>query len=66
MINAEKERLSVAIFHGPNMDGEFGPAASLVTPQTPALFQRVGVKDYYQKFFTNKLDQKSNVDLWRV
>ncbi|XP_052203169.1 protein SRG1-like [Diospyros lotus] len=66
VINAEKERLSIATFHGPNVDGEFGPAASLVTPQTPALFQRVCVKDYYQKFLTNKLDEKSNIDRWRI
>ncbi|KAK4857882.1 hypothetical protein QYF36_007613 [Acer negundo] len=45
-INSLKERLSVATFCSPKLDGDIGPAPSLVTLETPALLRRIGVVDY--------------------
>ncbi|KAI3456078.1 hypothetical protein Pfo_012741 [Paulownia fortunei] len=41
-VNSEKERLSIATFLSPKLDGELGPAPSLFTPETPAKFKRIG------------------------
>ncbi len=35
-VNSEKERLSIAAFYSPKLDGEMGPAPSLVTVERPA------------------------------
>ncbi|KAK4438862.1 putative 2-oxoglutarate/Fe(II)-dependent dioxygenase [Sesamum alatum] len=45
-VNSTKERLSIATFLSPSMDGEVGPTASLVTPQTPAKFKTIKVTEY--------------------
>ncbi|KAL5841305.1 hypothetical protein ACOSQ3_011908 [Xanthoceras sorbifolium] len=43
-VNSSKERISVATFCSPSLDGEIGPPPSLVTPETPAaMFRRIGV-----------------------
>ncbi|KAE8726238.1 putative Senescence-related protein 1 [Hibiscus syriacus] len=34
-VNSVKERISVAAFYSPKLDGEMGPAPSLISPQTP-------------------------------
>ncbi|KAJ6423531.1 hypothetical protein OIU84_024487 [Salix udensis] len=39
-VNSEKERLSIATFLSPNYDSVIGPASSLVTEQTPAMFKK--------------------------
>ncbi|KAL0328938.1 UNVERIFIED_CONTAM: protein SRG1 [Sesamum calycinum] len=44
--NSTKERLSIATFLSPNDHAHLGPAASLVTPQTPAKFKTIGVAEY--------------------
>ncbi|GFS30733.1 2-oxoglutarate (2OG) and Fe(II)-dependent oxygenase superfamily protein [Actinidia rufa] len=51
VVNSEKERFSIATFHSSNLDGDVGPAPSLITPETPALFKSVGVADYYRSFW---------------
>ncbi|GAB4855155.1 hypothetical protein Ancab_039750 [Ancistrocladus abbreviatus] len=66
VVNAEKERMSLATFHSPKLDGEMGPAPSLVTPQTPALFKRIIVADYFKEYFARKLDGKSYLECMRI
>ncbi|PQQ18713.1 protein SRG1-like [Prunus yedoensis var. nudiflora] len=61
-VNSVKERLSIATFHNPGPDGEIGPASSLVTEQTPAVYKRVGVQDYVKALFERKLQGKSFLD----
>ncbi|KAJ7978980.1 2-oxoglutarate (2OG) and Fe(II)-dependent oxygenase superfamily protein [Quillaja saponaria] len=65
-INSEKERLSVATFYSPKVDGNIGPASSLITPETPALFKRIGVADYLKGLFSRELRGKSYVDVLRI
>lgn len=66
VVNSEKERLSIATFHSPNMDGMLRPSPNLVTPETPALFKEVAVADYYRRFLSNKLQEKTNLDYLRI
>lgn len=66
VVNSEKERLSIATFHSPNIDGVLGPAPSLITTETPALFKSLGVAEYYKRFLGRKLHEKSNLDDLRI
>ncbi|XP_039057863.1 protein SRG1-like [Hibiscus syriacus] len=65
-VNSVKERISVAAFYSPKLDGEMGPAPSLISPQTPPLFKRTGVADYFKGYFSRELHGKSYVDVLRV
>ncbi|XP_060191255.1 oxoglutarate-dependent flavonoid 7-O-demethylase 1-like [Lycium barbarum] len=66
MVNEDKERISIATFLSPNMDGDLGPAPSLLTPQSPAQFRRIEVADYFKGYFSSELDGKSYVDAIRI
>ncbi|XVF25548.1 hypothetical protein REPUB_Repub13aG0221500 [Reevesia pubescens] len=50
----------------PKLDGDLGPAPSLITPETPALFRRIGVADYFKGYYSRELRQKSYIDVFRV
>ncbi|KAK9079886.1 hypothetical protein SSX86_001559 [Deinandra increscens subsp. villosa] len=62
VVNAEKERISIATFINPNLGVELGPARSLVTPESPAKFTRIACADFLQNYMSKKLDSKSNID----
>ncbi|CAN1283324.1 Protein SRG1 [Linum perenne] len=65
-VNSEKERISVGTFLSPRLDGEIGPAPSLVTPNSPAQFRRISVPDYFKGYFSRELIGKSYVDVMRI
>ncbi|XP_039022887.1 protein SRG1-like isoform X3 [Hibiscus syriacus] len=65
-VNSERERLSFATFCGVGDDGEIGPAPSLISEQTPAMFRRVKVEEYYKGLFARKLQGKSYLDFMRI
>ncbi|KAJ7978987.1 Oxoglutarate-dependent dioxygenase 2 [Quillaja saponaria] len=65
-VNSEEERLSIATFYSPKVDGNIGPAPSLITPERPALFKRIGVEDYFKGFYSRELRGKSNLDVLRI
>ncbi|KAL2475098.1 2-oxoglutarate (2OG) and Fe(II)-dependent oxygenase superfamily protein [Abeliophyllum distichum] len=65
-VNSKKERLSIATFFNPNMDGDLGPAPSLVTPETPAKFKTISFADYLKGLFSRELDGKSYLDSMRI
>ncbi|GAB4827237.1 hypothetical protein Ancab_034124 [Ancistrocladus abbreviatus] len=65
-VNPTKERLSVATFLSPPLEKEFGPASSLITPQSPARFIRIKFADYLKGFFARPLDGKSYLDVMKV
>jgi hypothetical protein len=56
----------MATFYSPKLEGYLGPAPSLITPETPALFQRIGVVEYFKRLFTRKLDGKSYIDALKI
>ncbi|KAG5517123.1 hypothetical protein RHGRI_037772 [Rhododendron griersonianum] len=66
VVNSGKERLSIATFYNPRVDGELGPVPSLITPETPALFRRIGVAKYFKSFLAQELDGKSHLDAMRI
>lgn len=58
--------MSIATFHAPKLDAELGPAASLVTAETPPKYKRISVPDFFRLFFSSKLDGKSHVDVFKI
>ncbi|XP_074356985.1 protein SRG1-like [Apium graveolens] len=65
IVNSVKERMSVATFLAPNLQGDFGPAPSLLSPETPN-YKRINTMDFLQGFFAQKLDGKSYLDTLRI
>lgn len=65
-VNSEKERLSIATFLSPNYDGVIGPAPSLVTEQTPAMFKSTTAEEYFKGLFSRELHEKSYLDVMRM
>ncbi|WCJ32349.1 2-oxoglutarate (2OG) and Fe(II)-dependent oxygenase superfamily protein [Euphorbia peplus] len=65
-VNSEKERLSIASFHSPRYDGEIRPAPSLITDETPALYRRLTVQDFFKGLFSRELRAKSYVDTLKI
>ncbi|PHT90137.1 Thebaine 6-O-demethylase [Capsicum annuum] len=66
MVSKERERMSIATLLSPKLDGDLGPAPSLLTAQTPAQFRRIGVVDYFKGFFSRELVGKSYIDTIRI
>ncbi|KAM3284792.1 protein SRG1 [Capsicum chacoense] len=66
VVSSEKERISVATFHGPRLDGELGPANSLVTAHGQPAFKKIGVHEFYTRFFNRELVGKTYVDTMRI
>ncbi|CAL0310631.1 unnamed protein product [Lupinus luteus] len=65
-VNSTKEMISIATFHRPGMIRNLAPIPSLVTPERPAFFERIGVEDYYNGFFSHELQGKSYIDIIRL
>ncbi|KAL3739745.1 hypothetical protein ACJRO7_021076 [Eucalyptus globulus] len=66
MVNSMKERLSIAAFHSPKLEGECGPTPSLITLEKLALFRRIGMADYLRGLFSHELQGKSYLDVMRI
>lgn len=62
MVNSLKERFTIATFSGPEWNGKIGPAPSLVTPETPALFKTIGVADFYKGYLSPEHQGKSFIN----
>ncbi|KAG6670524.1 hypothetical protein I3843_Q058100 [Carya illinoinensis] len=65
-VNSEKERLSIATFLSPRLEGDFGPMPGLLNAESPALFKRIRLADYLKGLFSRKLDGKSYLDAMRI
>ncbi|XP_060191256.1 oxoglutarate-dependent flavonoid 7-O-demethylase 1-like [Lycium barbarum] len=66
MVNNEKERLSIATFYNTKLDGQIGPAPSIISAKNPAKFRSIGAADYFRGLFARKLDKKSYLDVLRI
>ncbi|CAH8304201.1 unnamed protein product [Eruca vesicaria subsp. sativa] len=66
IVNSEKERLSVATFHGMGMGKVVSPLKSLVERQKAALFRSVTIEEFLKVVFSRKLDGKAFLDVWRI
>ncbi|XP_057415543.1 oxoglutarate-dependent flavonoid 7-O-demethylase 1-like [Lotus japonicus] len=65
-VNSNKERLSIATFYSPGMEGNISSAPSLITPNNPAVFKTISVLDYYKGYLARELRGKSFLDSMRV
>nr|AFK40954.1 unknown [Lotus japonicus] len=65
-VNSEQKRISIATFHSPRLNGVMGPAPSLVTPERPAMFDKISVQDYIKGYFSRELEGKSFIDVIRI
>ncbi|KAK7359523.1 hypothetical protein VNO77_01484 [Canavalia gladiata] len=61
-VNSEKERVSIATFYSAAMDAMIGPAPSLVTPKTPAMFKRIRAGEYFKGYLSQELRGKTFLD----
>ncbi|CAI0437382.1 unnamed protein product, partial [Linum tenue] len=60
------EMLSIACFHSPKYDGEIGLAASMITEETPAVFKKVTIREFYNGLFSRQLDSKAYIDTLKI
>lgn len=65
-VNLKMERFSIATFYSPGMEGMVSPAPTLVTQNTPAVFKRISVKDFYMGYLGRELRGKSFLDSLRI
>ncbi|XP_052179374.1 protein SRG1-like [Diospyros lotus] len=66
IVNSTKERISIAVFFNAKFEAELGPSATLVSPENPPLFKRVGMGKYVKDFFSRKMEGKSFLDRMRM
>ncbi|KAL3376960.1 hypothetical protein AABB24_003404 [Solanum stoloniferum] len=66
VVNSERERMSVATFQNPRLDGELGPANSLINAHNPPKFKKIGVTEFYKGYVTRELVGKSYVDTMKI
>jgi len=59
-VDAHKERLSIAAFHAPKLDGIISP--SLVSMEEKVLYKTMGVGEYSKLYLATKLDGKKALD----
>ncbi|XP_077219378.1 oxoglutarate-dependent flavonoid 7-O-demethylase 1-like [Tasmannia lanceolata] len=64
--NSVQERLSIAAFCNPKLNGEIGPAHSLINPQNPAIFKRIGVEEYFRGYLSRPINGKTYLDFMRI
>uniref|UniRef100_A0A1D1YAI9 S-norcoclaurine synthase 1 n=2 Tax=Anthurium amnicola TaxID=1678845 RepID=A0A1D1YAI9_9ARAE len=65
IINAEKERLSIAAFHSPNLDCLIGPLPELVK-EGEQRYNTLRSEDYARLVISSKLDGKNLLDSMKV
>ena len=58
VVNSEKERLSIAAFHGPNHMTMIGPLPDLLK-ENSAKYKTTSYEEFLRFFVTRKLDGKS-------
>ncbi|WCJ27727.1 2-oxoglutarate (2OG) and Fe(II)-dependent oxygenase superfamily protein [Euphorbia peplus] len=65
-VNCSKKRLSIATFHSPRYEYEVGHASSLITKESPPLYTRITVQDYFKSLFSRQLLPKSHLQTLRI
>ncbi|CAN1256898.1 2-oxoglutarate-dependent dioxygenase 11 [Linum perenne] len=58
VVNPEKERLSMAAFHSPNMKAMLGPIPELINEKKPVKYQSVSPEEFMKLVVSSKLDGK--------
>lgn len=61
VVNTERERLSIAAFHSPNIRTMIGPLPDLVK-EDAAKYKTINNEEYIRLVVTSKLDSKNLLD----
>ena len=64
--NAEKERLSVALFYSIDPEREIQPAGKLIDENHPALYKKVKIKEYIAGLYEHFSQGKMVIDTARI
>ncbi|KVH89441.1 codeine O-demethylase-like [Cynara cardunculus var. scolymus] len=60
IVNATKERMSLAMFFNPKMEADVGPSKGLLTStRNPPLYKTLVMEQYLKEFFSRKLNGKA-------
>lgn len=65
-VNSNKERISMALFFLAKLESEIGPAKSLMSPENPPLFKRIGMEKYLNDYFSRKQQGKSFLEYLKI
>lgn len=65
VVNTEKERLSVAAFHAPNMHTKIGPLEEILVNEVEA-YKTVDHENFRRLFFSAKLGGKSFLEQMKL
>lgn len=65
VVNPEKERLSIATFHAPNVETIIGPLPEL-TKGNGAIYKSVSRDEYYNFVLSKKYEGKSRINLMKL
>ncbi|GJY36502.1 codeine O-demethylase-like protein [Tanacetum coccineum] len=67
MVNATKERISLAMFFNPKLDADVGPAKSLLkNTENPPLYRTLVMEQYLKEFFSAKLNGKTFLEKMKI
>uniref|UniRef100_A0ACD6AAQ7 Uncharacterized protein n=1 Tax=Avena sativa TaxID=4498 RepID=A0ACD6AAQ7_AVESA len=66
MTNAQKERMSVVMFYGPDLDKEIGPAEELTDDSRPARYKKVKGVDYLPAQYEHASRGERALDTLRI
>ncbi|MED6193655.1 hypothetical protein PIB30_021630 [Stylosanthes scabra] len=66
IVNGNKERISIAAFLVPSIGSMIGPAPSLVSPETPAMFRSISYEEYYHGYLSKELRGKDFVNSLKI
>ncbi|KAK3011290.1 LOW QUALITY PROTEIN: hypothetical protein RJ639_011465 [Escallonia herrerae] len=64
-VNSTTERISIAMFINPKIEGEVGPALSVTNSKNRPLFKRV-LQEYSRDFFSRKLNGKFFLEQMKI
>ncbi|KAH9293920.1 hypothetical protein KI387_040870 [Taxus chinensis] len=64
--NMDRDRISIAMFYGPDMDTEVGPAPELIDELHPCQYRRFICAEYMRHFFSDKFDGKTKIEFVKI
>ncbi|KAJ9565837.1 hypothetical protein OSB04_001803 [Centaurea solstitialis] len=67
IVNATKERMSLAMFFNPKMAADVGPSKSLIaSTRNPPLYKTLVMEQYLKEFFSRKLNGKTFLEKMKI
>ncbi|KAL5224246.1 hypothetical protein ABZP36_010885 [Zizania latifolia] len=66
VVNQEKERISVAVFHMACPDTTIGPLPELIKDGGKAAYKSMACEDFLKRYFSTELDGRATVEGLRI